>query len=279
MFKYIFTILIFCLAYVLVFLAYSEFMRLSSVGNSGAIMQYAISLLTIKYSTSLIVIYALFASGLGYLISKFEKFKRILFRILIFVFIILGCFVLFFSLGAFASIALSIIFALIFKYSQNIFIHDLILILAISGLVLSFVLVLSPFQAILFFIIMSVLDFFAVYISKHSDSVARLMIKAGSFSGIIIPYSFDKFNNDTASVLTNKRYYIMGAFDLMIPLIFCLTLLWQSSAGSLLSFAGVLIGLMLAFIVSDYQKQKMPVSFLSFCCFFSLIIYNIYLLI
>lgn len=276
-FFYIFIIFIFVFIYGVSVLSYEKFGEILKP-DSGELTRYAISLLTFKYSTYTIVVYAFFASGLGLALSRIAKFRNFLLKFLMYGLMLFGNTVLFLSLGLPEALIISIILIFIFRFVRNILIHDLILALVWAGIIESFILILSPFQALIFFVLMAIFDAFAVYVSRHNTKLIKIMLKAGNFTGFLVPYSLKQLKESTDSLMSTGRVFIIGAFDIVIPIIFSMVVWSFSPIHSLVAFLGSLIGVFFALILSNRQTPSKPVSILSFACFFSLFFYSLYLL-
>jgi len=275
----ILSIIIFFIAvYVLAYFSYREFIAIDWNGTEG-FMRSAIAILTFKFSTLYIIIYASLVTSFGYFLSRIVSFKKIIFGTFICGLVLLGIFVLLFSFGIYKALIAGAIGVLIFVVNKRLLLHNLIVLISMAGIALSFALVLSPFQAMIFFTLMAIFDSFAVYISGHNFILVRAMIKAGNFNGLIIPFSSKNINAEISSAVKNSPYFALSSVDLILPAIFALSLLQISTIHANIAFIGAMIGVIVGLCVSERQKNKNPISLLSFACFGALLIYSIYILI
>lgn len=206
--------------------------------------------------------------------AKLKKSRRFLLKIIFFLAIFLGS-ISFFSLWFSDVISFILIIALFFFWfkKQSLFFHDLLLVFAIAGIGARVGIGLKPEAVVLLLAIFSIYDYIAVYKTKHMVKVAEEMVSQKVFLGVIIPGSFSGFKTKLSAVQAGKDFLILGAGDIIFPLIFSVSLLSQGAPDSFIVAIFSFIGLLANFCLLIFQKDRKPIPALPLIATFSIIGY------
>ena len=170
-------------------------------------------------------------------------------------------------------LAFAIILFLIFLWfkKSNVFIHNLCIILAISGAGAVIGLRLNPETMVLLLIIFSVYDFLAVYKTRHMVKMAKEMIGYGSALALIIPQNFQGFRKKIEEISPGGKFLVLGGGDIAFPLLFSVSFVPQSLTYALVVAFFSLIGLFVTFLIFIKQRKKRPIPALPPIALFSII--------
>jgi len=205
---------------------------------------------------------------------KFEKEKKLFFKGIFLLAVVFGN-IFFFSIWLPDYASFFLVLALLFFWLKKRFLitHNLLMIFAISGIGAGVGLRLVPETVLLLFLIFSIYDYIAVYKTKHMVKMAKTMIEDRAILGIVIPQSFSGFNANLEKVKPGGRFLILGAGDIVFPLIFAVSFLYQSVFYALIIALFSLLGLLSDFLVFIFQKKRSPMPALPLIAFFSAIGY------
>jgi len=161
----------------------------------------------------------------------------------------------------------------IFRFLRpTILIHNLVVIGGLAGVGGMLALALSPRDAIILLIILSIYDLIAVYKTKHMVKMAKEMIKKRVILGIIIPEKILGFRASMIEVEQDKispkrilkqgervRFMILGGGDLALPLLLIASVAHQSIWQSIVILVFALLGLLtMHFIFIKLKNKPMP---------------------
>ncbi len=177
------------------------------------------------------------------------------------------------------SIPLIILLFVFWLKRPKVWVHNILVILALSGLGYFFGLAVEPKTVILLLLILSAYDFIAVYKTKHMVKMAKSMLESGAVMGIIIPQKFKDFVADVGKVRPGAKFIVRGGGDIAFPLIFSVSMLEQGFFPALLVALFSLLGLVCSLIIFLLQKERKPIPALPPIALFSIIGYIITLLI
>ena len=191
-------------------------------------------------------------------LSKFVK-NPLIIKIIFYLGIAQGAFLFFNSFLSWQNAIIGSIFLLIlYFFYSNIFIHNFVLILALSALAVYFGFNFKISTLIIILILLAVYDYWAVYKTKHMVSMFKnLSDKKVNFS-LIVPINFKSYLIKLNFVSTDNQFMFLGTGDIVIPLIFtisCLNLGWRTA---LFAFAGSILGFILLYTIFINQKEKNP---------------------
>ena len=208
--------------------------------------------------------------------SKLKRGKGIFFK---------GIFLLVISFGNFFFFGLwlpdfltffviAVLLILLIK-KPSLMLHNFALIFAIAGMGAGLGLSFTPEMVILLLSIFSIYDFIAVYKTGHMIKIAKEMITHGAILGLIIPQKFTDFQTQLKEVRTGGKFLILGAGDIVFPLILVVSLIPQGIAASLIVAVFALIGLLAGFLIFISKKERRPMPALPPIALFSIIGYLI----
>ncbi len=207
---------------------------------------------------------------------KFRKGKKIFFKGM-FLFTVAFGNLLFFGLWlpGILSFGLVILLIILLLKINSLVIHNLVLIFAIAGVGSSLGLRLKPEMVILLLLIFSVYDYIAVYKTKHMVKIAKEMVTQKAILGIVIPQEISELQTRIKKVKPGGRFLVLGAGDIIFPLILSSSLVPQSISNSLIVALFSLIGLFFGFLIFISKKIRQPMPALPPIALFSIIGYLI----
>lgn len=173
----------------------------------------------------------------------------------------------------------------------TVLLHNLIVIGGLAGIGGLLGLTISPRDAIILLIILSVYDVIAVYKTKHMVKMAREMIKKRVILGIIVPEKISGLQASMADVEKDKiparkvlkpgrvgRFMILGGGDLALPLLLIASVVNRSIWHSIIILVFSLLGLLVMHLIFIKLKSK-PMPALPPLALFSILGYLVSLLI
>jgi len=196
-------------------------------------------------------------------------------------------------LGLSYSFLLSLIIAIplaIYKiFKRNLFVHNLTELVIYPGIAAVFVSILNIWTAIIFLVLISAYDMWAVWKSKFMVKMAKFqMNEMKIFAGFFVPYMTKKVREQIAKLKKSKSkkkgkaikisLAILGGGDVVFPII---------TAGVFLKFAGIVpallvalgatLGLLFLFFISEKKKFYPAMPFITAGIFLALLIWRIFL--
>ncbi len=162
--------------------------------------------------------------------------------------------------------------------------HNICLILGLVGTGSVLGLSLDPWAIALLLIVFSIYDFIAVYKTKHMVKMAREMIEHKAVLAFIIPQRISGLGKQLENVkndshVAKRQFLILGGGDVIFPMIFCVSLIPQGIADSLIVAVFALLGLLASFWIFISQEDRKPIPALPPIALFSLIGFLITLII
>jgi len=223
-------------------------------------------------------LFTLFFIFLVYFKKGKEK-KGTIFKIIFVFSVFFGGVVLLNSLIPFPLISIILMGILIYLWFKkpSILIHDLVILLGISGAGAVLGLSLEPKIVILLLIIFSIYDFLAVYVTKHMVKIAKEMIKQKVIVGFIFPSKISDFKENLEKVKPGGKFMVLGGGDVVFPLLLCASLVPLGIKNSLIVAIFALIGLFFSFyiFISKIGGERKPIPALPPIALFSIIGYLI----
>ena len=201
----------------------------------------------------------LFISFLFFWIIKALKSseKRKFFFLFLFVFSSLfGLNLVFSAFSPSLSFFFSLILILIWFLWPKVFIHDLIVILALTGISALFSFSFSPESFLVLLFLLSLYDFISVFVTKHMVKMAKAMIGAEIFYGILLPKNFSGFLEEIKG--EKKDFSFLGGGDIAFPLMLCFSFLRQSFWQGLVLAIFISLGLAFSFLILKKTKKPIP---------------------
>jgi len=205
---------------------------------------------------------------------KYKKGKGIFFKGIFLLAIGFGNF-FFFGLwlpDIFLFILLTLLIIFLLK-RPSLIVHDLALIFAIAGIGAGLGLSFTPEMVILLLLIFSIYDFIAVYKTKHMIKMAKEMITHGAILGIVVPQKISDLKAHLKEVKAGGKFLILGAGDIVFPLILAVSLIPQGILASLIVAFFALVGFFIGFLIFLSKKIHTPMPALPPIALFSIIGY------
>ena len=153
-----------------------------------------------------------------------------------------------------------------------VLVHNLVIVGGLAGVGGMLGLTLSPRDAIILLVFLSIYDIIAVYKTKHMVKMAKEMIKKKVILGIIVPEKILEFKASMADVEQDKisigkvlkpdkirRFMILGGGDLGLPLLLIASVARQNIWQSIVILVFALLGLLtMHFIFIKLKNKPMP---------------------
>lgn len=156
--------------------------------------------------------------------------------------------------------------------------QNVLMILGMAGIGVALGLKVDPEVMILILILLSIYDFIAVYKTKHMVKMAWAMIEMKIISALVIPQTISGFKNSLEKVRPGGEFFILGGGDVVLPLIFSISLIERGLLKSVLVAIFSLLGLFINFYFFLKQKERKPMPALPLISLFSIFGYLITLL-
>lgn len=199
--------------------------------------------------------------GLVLLVKRFKPAASIFFRIFLAVIIFSGSqAILSIWLGDAGSLLAALVLVLIFWFRNNVFWHDIIMILTFAGIGALIGLSFLPMTVVWLLVALSFYDIIAVYKTRHMVALAEGMIRSRAIFGFVIPTSPVGLGERMTRVAPGDQFMILGSGDVILPLLLSASLArisWQSSA---IVAAFSIAGLFLMHLIFNNQKTRRPMA-------------------
>lgn len=228
--------------------AYSYSLNFADIVQNGAV----------RFTfTDLVILLILF--GAIFFVSRHKRIARFSFKLFLILIVFSGTQVI---LGTFLpspwELAAAILFTLIFSVGVNVLVHNLGIILGISGIAAVFGLSISVEFGLILLVVLSLYDIIAVYVTKHMVTMARSMVEGGAVFGFLIPFEFRGFfyGRKEAQAGVGENFMILGSGDIGLPLIFAVSLVSVSLTSAIITAAFSLLGLFLTHILFLNQEKR-----------------------
>jgi len=151
-----------------------------------------------------------------------------------------------------------VLIIIIWLIYQNIFVHNIAIVFAISGISVVFGFSLDPFIAIIILLLLAVYDFWAVYKTKHMVKMFKGLSESKVHFSLIIPEKFLGLFTKVKNVRLNSKYLFLGTGDLAIPAIFIVSTLRISIITAFYTCLGAIFGLILLYTLFVIQEHRKP---------------------
>lgn len=146
----------------------------------------------------------------------------------------------------------------IYLLVQQVWLHDLVLILTLPGIVALLGASLSPYTVAVLLVVMSIYDYIAVYKTKHMVRMAKAMIAGRAIFAMIFPEHFEGFFEHIGKAHPEEGFMMLGTGDFVFPLIMAASAFSISAATAWTIFGFSLIGLLITHILFVSQKTRRP---------------------
>lgn len=171
----------------------------------------------------------------------------------------------------------------VFLSVKNVLVHNIGMILAISGIGSLFGLSISPWAAVVIMVILSFYDIIAVYVTGHMIKMAKTMIESGAAFGFIIPSQVSGFfshkKEAQAQVGAGGQFMILGSGDIGLPIVLVSSVARYSIGGAVVVAIFSLAGLFVTHLIFVNQKERKPMAALPPIATMSIVGYLLSLLI
>lgn len=172
----------------------------------------------------------------------------------------------------FTIIVILIIFLL---KKPSLALHNFALIFAVAGVGAGLGVSFTPEMVVFLLLIFSIYDFVAVYKTKHMVKMAKEMIAQRAILGIVVPQKIADFPVPLKEVKAGGKFLILGAGDIVFPLILAVSLVPQGIFNVLLVALFSLLGLWVSFLIFISKKIRTPIPALPPIALFAIIGYLI----
>jgi presenilin-like A22 family membrane protease len=210
-------------------------------------------LLSFIFITFFVLLFILFKN------KKFNKFKEIVFKGIF----ILACFgggmtILNLFLPVFASILIMGILIALWLKLKKVWVHDVLIILALAGMASFFGLEFSPSGVVVLLLIFSIYDFIAVYKTKHMVLMVKEMIDKKVVLGFIIPKELKYFKDGLDKVKPAGNFMILGGGDVVFPNLLAVSVIPFGFLKALIVVFFALTGLLFTYWIFVKEKEPIP---------------------
>ena len=164
------------------------------------------------------------------------------------------------------SLALAIVFMIIYFFYPRLIIHNLVISFLVwaAGILLG--LSMQLFDILIVLLVLVIYDFIAVRKSQYMVGLFKNLSQRGLFLALVIPRKSDFYFHHLVSLKRNvslgekgkKDFVFLGSGDLVFPLIFSVAALKFNLACSLFSFLGGVGGFALASYLLLKEKRPLP---------------------
>lgn len=145
----------------------------------------------------------------------------------------------------------------IWRYSKpNILNHNILIGLSSAGVGAVLGVGLTPKQAIIILVIISIYDFIAVYKTKHMVKMAETMIEEQAVIALILPESGKSFKASPGGFQPGQGFMVLGAGDLVFPLLMTVSTATVSLFGGVVVLVFSFLGFLLLHIIFHSQKKR-----------------------
>lgn len=173
----------------------------------------------------------------------------------------------------------------------KVIIHNIIMVIAITGVAINFGLGLDSFDAVMLLVIISVYDFWAVYVTGHMVKMFKSTVSVGMVFAMIVPDRFSNLLKNVEEVEKGREkisldpslqkretefapnsFIYLGGGDLAFPLVLGISAAAQYGiTSSIFILIGVVVGLLVLNMIFSAQKIKKPMPALPILAFFSIL--------
>jgi len=157
---------------------------------------------------------------------------------------------------------LTLLFIIFWHILSNVFWHNFLIVLTVSGIGGFLGISLKPETILLIFIFLSIYDIIAVYKTKHMVKAVKPMITSKVIFGIIVPHKIDNFLFPLKDIKIGdqkEKFFLLGSGDLILPTMlsasFASANLLKSSIIAFFTLLGLIAGF---FIFLKLEKRSMP---------------------
>lgn len=157
---------------------------------------------------------------------------------------------------------LAVSLLVVFFIYKNVLMHNLAILLGITGIGIMLGMSIVPKTAVIFLVILSFYDIISVYKTKHMVSLAKDMIESGAIFGFIVPPRFGDFlaTKQKAHSQIGSQFMVLGSGDIGLPLIMVCSLVSISLVASVITAVFSIFGLLLTHLIFINQIERKPMA-------------------
>lgn len=202
----------------------------------------------------------LFFAATLFLVVLFQLHKgRLVYRSVFVILVFLGLFKLFeLIFPSSLSALVAGVFILALYIIPTVWAHNLIILLASSGIGPLFGLQLRWDFAFLVLVILSVYDVLAVYVTKHMVELSHTMIKHQASFALLIPERLRGFKASLFEVGPGSGFLIFGGGDVIFPMIFLVSVFMASNTFALWALGGMCVGIFFNHLFLVHTRRPLP---------------------
>lgn len=158
------------------------------------------------------------------------------------------------------NLLLTAILIIIRYYKENVFLHNLTLVLSIIGISSYLGLGLSVTQTLIILLILSVYDFIAVHKTGHMVEMFTKMAERGAMFSVVIPNKLKLLFTDMEKAKPGDHFLFLGTGDLAFPIVFAVSALKFSLLHSILIIVGAYGGMIVINLYQKYAKYAQAMA-------------------
>jgi presenilin-like A22 family membrane protease len=207
---------------------------------------------------------------------KGNLFFRALFAIVIF----LGAQVIFNAvLSDLFSVAFAFLLVLFRFITPRVWLHNLAIILAVSGIGAAFGLSLPVAAVLIILFVLSLYDYIAVYKTAHMVLMFKELVKKGVIFALILPMKWQGWLIDLTKVKPGSEFMFLGTGDLIMPLVLAASAISYGLESVAFVVGGSFVGVVILHTLFVSQPKRTPMPALPPLALFSVLGFLISLLI
>ena len=215
--------------------------------------------------------------------KKANKLKEVIYKGLFIIIVFWGGMtVMNLFLPVFVAVLIMGIFIVLWLEIPTVWVHNILMILGLSGAAGFFGLGFTPSIVVALLLIFSAYDFIAVYKTKHMILMAKEMIEKKVILGFIIPKEVKYFKDRLAQIKGPNGYpgnfMILGGGDIIFPSLLAVSVIPSGFLNSLIIVLFSFLGSLVSYWLFVQQTEKDPIPALPPIALFSIIGYLITLL-
>ena len=157
-----------------------------------------------------------------------------------------------------AAFFVSVVLVAAYIAAPYVWLHNLVLILTLSGIAGLIGSSFSPKSVIILLVIMSIYDYVAVYKTKHMVKMAKAMIAGRAIFAMIFPEHWRGFKARLSEARPGEGFMMLGTGDFVFPLVLASSALQTSRLAAWTVFIFSLAGLLIMHLIFMSQKIRRP---------------------
>lgn len=233
----------------------------------------------IQFTWGNIIALAFFFTLFTVVLMRYRKLADSSLRIFLMLVIFSGAELFFGTFIAFPyDTVLGLVFLGVVLMVRSVLSHNIGIGLGIAGIAALLGLSISPLNAIIVLVFLSIYDIVAVYKTRHMITLARSMVKSGAIFGFIIPFHWRDFFEHRDHAEPGERFMILGSGDIGLPIVLVASIVSQSLASAALVGTSSVLGLLVTHLIFVNQTGRQPMAALPPIATMSIIGYLVSLL-